>query len=187
MDNLALDIRVALRRLMARPAFAFIAILSLGLGIGATTIFFGLLNASLLKPLAVDRPGELVSPSVKAYSAPVVSYPAYVDIRDRSGVFAAVATYRMTAMAMSLGAGRNSRIWGYLAGGNFFQMLGVKAAMGRTLTPDDDHTPRGHPVAVLTNACGLAAAVGRCGRRRGPRHSHQRNGLPDRRRVAGRF
>ncbi len=167
MDNLALDIRVALRRLTARPTFAVIAILSLGLGIGATTIFFGLLNASLLKPLAVDRPEELVSPSVKAWSAPVVSYPGYLDIRDRSGVFDGVATYRMAAMAMSLGAGRNSRIWGYLAGGNFFSMLGVKAAMGRTLTPDDDRTPRGHPVAVLTHLGwqrrlgGAADAVGR--------------------------
>ena len=146
-----LDVRVALRRLAARPGFTAIAILSLGLGIGATTVFFGLMNATLLKPLAVLHPEELVSPSVKRFSAPVVSYPLYLDIRDRSGVFAAASTYRMVPMGMSLGGGRNSRIWGYLAGGNFFSLLGVKASQGRLFTPDDDRTPRGHPVAVLTH------------------------------------
>jgi predicted permease len=167
MDGFLLDLRVALRRLLARPWFSLVAVISLGLGIGATTIFFGLMNASLLKPVAADHPEQLVSPSVKRYSAPVVSYPYYVDVRDRSEAFSAVTSYRMVPMAMSLGGGRNSRLWGYLASGNFFSVLGVKAARGRVFTPDDDRVPRGHPVAVLTHLgwqrrfAGAADAVGR--------------------------
>ena len=96
------EIRLAIRRLLARPGFTLTAVLSLAFGIGATTIFFSLLNSTLLKPLPVRNPGELVSLVDPRFHVPVVSIPNILDIQKRSGeFFSGVAGYRITPLSVS--------------------------------------------------------------------------------------
>src|SRR5262249_43524065 len=86
------------------------------------------------------------------HSFPSFSYPNYKDFRDRNDVFSGLIGYRFTPLSMSHD-GINERIWGYEVTGNYFNVLGVGAALGRTLTPDDDQIPGGHPVTVISYKC----------------------------------
>jgi predicted permease len=152
MDRIVFELRLAFRRLNANKSFSAIAILSLAFGIGATTVFFSLVNSTLLKPLpGVERPGELYSLADPRYGAPVLSYPNYRDIRDRNTAFAGVIGYRIAPVNASLAPGSNSRVWGYLVSGNYFEVLGVRPARGRLLTPEDDVKRGGHPVIVISH------------------------------------
>jgi predicted permease len=147
------EIRLAIRRLRARPGFTVTAILSLAFGIGATTIFFSLLHSTLLKPLPVKNPSELVAPVDPRFTAPVISYPNILDLQKRSSdFFTGLAAYRILPLSVSLSPGDNSRIWGYGVSGNYFELLGVSAAHGRTLTPQDDVKRGAHPYVVITDA-----------------------------------
>jgi predicted permease len=137
------------------PAFTVIAILSLALGIGANTAIFSLVNTVLLRPLPVDKPEQLValnSTTEKGDNFPTFSYPDYRDLRDRNDVLAGLALYRMAPVNLSHD-GTNERIWGYLVSGNYFEMLGIGAARGRLLSPEDDRKPGAHPVAVISYNC----------------------------------
>jgi predicted permease len=144
------DIRFASRRLMQSPGFAAAAILTLALGIGATAIVFGFLNALVLQPLPVPHPEQLVFLNSGANGAGSnFSYPNYRDLRDRSDVFSGLIAYRLTVMSFA-SDGRTDRTWGYLVTGNYFETLGVPAMRGRALTPDDDRVPGGHPIVVIS-------------------------------------
>ncbi|MET0645647.1 MAG: ABC transporter permease [Pyrinomonadaceae bacterium] len=163
------DLRFSARRLLKSPGFTVVAVVSLALGIGANTAIFSLVNTVLLRPLPVNEPGRLVSVSVlgKDDSMLAFSYPAYRDFRERSGdVLAGLFAERLAPMSLSRG-GDNERVWGYLVTGNYFEVLGVSAARGRTFTPEEDRAPLSSPVAVLSHACwqrrfgGDPAIVGR--------------------------
>ena len=146
------EIRLAIRRLLARPGFTLTAVLSLAFGIGATTIFFSLLNSTLLKPLPVRNPGELVSLVDPRFHVPVVSIPNILDIQKRSGeFFSGVAGYRITPLSVSLSPGDNTRMWGYEVSGNYFETLGITTRNGRVLTREDDVKRGAHPYAVITD------------------------------------
>lgn len=168
MDTLLQDIRLALRRLGRRPGFAAIAVLTLALTIGANTTVFSAVSALVLRPLPVEQPGQLVSFNSVAKDAtfPALSYPDYQDYRDRNTLLSGLFAYRLEPMSLSAD-GRNARVWGYLATGNYFDVLGVKALLGRTFQPEDDAKSGAHSVAVLTYGCwrrrfgGDPAAVGR--------------------------
>ena len=152
MDRIFFELRLAVRRLGANKSFSAIAILSLAFGIGATTVFFSLVNSTLLKPLpGVERPGELYSLVDPRFGVPILSYPNYRDLRDRNTVFDGVIAYRIAPVNASFGAGVNSRVWGYLVSGNYFDVLGVHALRGRLLSPADDVNRGGHPVAVISH------------------------------------
>ncbi len=151
MDRAFFELRLAVRRLLSQPGFSVIAVLSLAVGIGASTIFFSLMNATLLKPLPIDRPGEVYSVIEPRFGAPVVSYPNFKDLRERNTVLAGMVAYRIAPMNASLGSGRNGRMWGYLVSGDYFEVLGVQASLGRALTPADNLKRGGHPVAVLSH------------------------------------
>jgi len=155
MDRFRQDFLVALRRLRSSPGFTLAAIVTLALGIGANTTVFSAVNALVFRSLAVDRPDELVSVNTRMGKSgiPVQSYPNYIDFRDRNTVLSGLAIYRPQPVNFSLGAGNNVRMWGYEVSGNYFDVLGVRAARGRMLTPDDDRVRGGHPVAVISWAC----------------------------------
>jgi predicted permease len=82
-----------------------------------------------------------------------MSYPNYRDLRDRNGAFAGLVAYRIVELGLETGAGTTDRAFGYLATGNYFDVLGVRASLGRFFTPDEDRRPGASPLAVLSDAC----------------------------------
>ena len=154
MNILLQDLRYGLRRLARSPAFTAVAILSLGLGIGANTAIFSLVNTVLLRPFPVAASEQLVALHVLGKKDGVLafSYPNYVDFRDRNQVLSGLVVTRFAPMSLSRD-GNNERVWGYLVSGNYFDVLGVKPVLGRTFAPEEDRTRVSHPVAVLSYAC----------------------------------
>ncbi len=150
IEHLLRDVRIGARSLRRTPGLTAVAILTLAIGIGATTAVFGFVNAVLLAPLPIAAPDEVVSLN-NSGTFPTLSYPDYVDVRDRNAVFASLAALRFSPMVLGE-HGSADRVWGYLASGNYFEMLGVPALLGRTLTPRDDVEPGAHAVAVLSHA-----------------------------------
>ena len=148
------DLRYGLRRLVKSPGFTAIAVLSLSLGIGANTAIFSLVNTAVLRPLPVERPDEIVSLTNSAGNRlfPTFSYPNYKDFRDRSDVFAGLIGYRFAPLSLSHD-GVNERLWGYVVTGNYFEVLGVRAASGVLISTEDDKLPGAHPVTVLSYQC----------------------------------
>jgi predicted permease len=150
LEQLLRDIRLGVRALRGTPGLTAAAILTLGLGLGATTAIFGFVNAALFRPLPVERPDELVTLESRG-GRPTFSYPNYRDIRDRNTVLSGLVALRLAPMSLSGGQLTPTRIWGFLATGNYFDVLGVRAAIGRTFTQADDTAPGAHPVVVLSD------------------------------------
>lgn len=147
MDYLLQDFRLAFRRLRQSAGFTTATVLTLALGIGANTVTFSALNRFLLRPLPVDRPEELLSLNSNRAEANQ-SYPNYKDLRDRNRSLAGLIGCRIAAVNMSQN-GNNAHVWGYEVTGNYFEVLGVRALLGRALTPADDQKIGAHPVVVL--------------------------------------
>jgi hypothetical protein len=145
------EIYYAGRALLQRPGFALVAVLTLALGIGANTAIFSLVNTVLLRSLAVERPGEVFAMNMrrKDDSMSALSYPNYLEFRDRNEVLSGLLLYRFVPLSLSR-SGANERIWGYLVSGNYFDLLGVKPIHGRTFLPEEDKTRLSHPVVVLS-------------------------------------
>jgi predicted permease len=146
------DITFGARLLRRNPLFAFTAVLSLAIGIGATTTMFSLVNALLLRDVEVAAPRQLVElwRTTQFGSGTAFSYPAYERLRDENTVFDGVLALSKNPMAGSTGSG--SRAAGRFVSGNFFEVLGLTPLAGRLLSPRDDRpdAPEGSAVAVLT-------------------------------------
>ncbi len=146
---LAADLRHALRSVARTPLFSGVVVLLLALGIGANTLIFTAVDALLLRPLAVERPEQLLMLGVQASPTHVFYQHAYLYRRflaDHSKSFSDV--FASWQMEMALGAdSRLESITGETVSGNYFTALGLKAAQGRLLTGDDEQ--RDAPVAVL--------------------------------------
>jgi predicted permease len=155
MQTLLQDVRFTLRMLRKSPVFTVIAVMSLALGIGANTAIFSLMDQVLLRALPVKHPEQLVlldqpgpqHGSIRSENA--FSYPMYQDFRDHSTVFSGVLARFPLSLSVAF-HGQTDRAEGELVSGNYFEVLGVPALVGRTFTRDDDRTPGGHPVAFLT-------------------------------------
>src|SRR5579884_1764371 len=155
METLIQDLRYGFRMLGRNPGFTAIAVLSLALGIGVNTSIFTLVNAALLRPLPVDHPEQIVSlrTALKGGNDSFnLSYPMYEDVRKMSSAFSGLAAARFITVNLSTGSS-NERVWGYLATGNYFEMLGVPAALGRTFTQEEDRAEGADPYVVLSFAC----------------------------------
>src|SRR5437016_13842478 len=129
LETLWQDLRFAARTLRKSSGFTAVAVLTLALGIGANTTVFSVVNALVLRPLPVERPKELAFLE-NAHYGPGQSFPNYKDLRDRNQTFAGLIGYRLAPMELETDRGAE-RIWGYLATGNYFDVLGVKPALGR--------------------------------------------------------
>jgi len=147
MNSLWQDLRYAIRMLAKNPGFTLIAVLTLALGIGANTVVFSVLNALVLRPLPAERPNELAF--LENQNGPSQSFPNYKDLRDRNRTFAGLVGYRISPMELEA-HDRADRIWGYLATGNYFDVLGVQPALGRFFKQSDDLHPGDSPYAVLS-------------------------------------
>jgi predicted permease len=152
MKTLWQDLRYGVRMLMKRPGLTLIAALSLALGIGANTSMFSVVNALFLRQLPVSEPGELMFVFSGWRNSPwaTVSYPNYVDYRDRNDVFSGLAAYGAITVSLTRDE-RPDQVSGTIVTGNYFDVLGARAAFGRTISPEDDKTPNAHPVVVLSH------------------------------------
>jgi predicted permease len=150
------DIRFAARSFFKTPGVAIAAVLSIALGIAATTSVFTLVNAVLLRPMPVPHPEQLVAlyttePTSIYPSA--FSYAEYLDYRDAAGrIFSDLFLHSGRPLGFSARGEKSELIWGELVTGNYFTGLGVIPAAGRVLTLDDDRTIGAHPVVVLSHA-----------------------------------
>jgi putative ABC transport system permease protein len=152
MENFWKDLRYAFRMLLKSPGFTFIAVLALGLGIGANTAIFSVFNGMLWRPLPVKDPQQLVvvASQSKGLEFPLnLSYPDFQDYRKLNTVFSDLVAY--TPNPVNFGAeGRPERAWCELVSGNYFSMLGVEAVRGRTFAPDEGWIPGKDPLIVLS-------------------------------------
>jgi len=161
MQILLQDLRYGARILLKNPGFTLIAVLTLALGIGANTAIFSLTDQILLRLLPVERPEELVvlrSPGPKTGrvssdgdNAASFSYPMYKALRDRNNAFSGLLARFAVSLSVA-GNGQTERADGELVSGNYFEVLGVRAALGRVFNQEDDRAPGAHPVVVLSHA-----------------------------------
>src|SRR4051812_9320811 len=146
------DVRYAVKWLVRSPGFAAVAVLSLAVGIGFNTALFSVVDALLFRPLPVDRPERLVAIYTKGgdndrYATS--SYPDYLDLRSRNTVFSDVMGFSPAIAAVKAGV-RSRMALGEVVSGNYFRVLGVRAALGRTLLPEDDR-PGATRVVVISH------------------------------------
>ncbi len=168
MTGLFSDLQFAVRALRRSPGFTVVAVLTLMLGIGATTAVFTLVDGVILKPLPYPDPHELVSVRHEGRGGDdrlPMSSGLYLLYADQAGAFESVAMYRPTVVNL-MGDGDPERIAGLSATPSFFSVLGVNAAVGRAMIAEDG-VPDAEPVAVLSHAfweshfAGDPAIVGR--------------------------
>ncbi|MBZ5523107.1 MAG: ABC transporter permease [Acidobacteriia bacterium] len=167
MDVLLHDIRYAFRRLKNEPAFAAVAILTLALGIGATSAIFSIVNAVLLRPLPFVEPSRLVFVSAKPPQLPrsSVSYQNYMDMRDQSHSFESFGAVR-NALTTITGDGEPERLPAQMVTASVFDILRVRPELGRTFTAEEDRAG-GPNVVVVSHGLwqrrlgGSSDAVGR--------------------------
>ena len=144
MENLLKDLRYAFRSLVKRPGFTIVAILTLALGIGINTTVFSLANSVFLRQLPVASPQNLVW--IFSGRDNPTSYPEYLDYQQQTELFDGVMAYDWAGL--NLGSnGQSERVEGTLVSGNYFDVLGVKAELGRTFLPDEDKSP----VAIISH------------------------------------
>jgi predicted permease len=155
MRDLIQDLRFGLRMLRKSPGFTAVAVLTLALGIGANTAIFSLIDQVVLQLLPVKHPEQLVLVVERgirfggSWGDNDISYPMYRDFRDGNQVFSGMFCRYPTDVSLGYGD-RTEQAAAELVSGSYFPVLGVTAVAGRTLTPDDDRVPGGHPVAMLS-------------------------------------
>jgi predicted permease len=153
VSTLFSDLRYSIRSLLKNPGLTVAAILSLGLGIGANTTIFTWVQSVLFRPIPMaSDPGQIRIAVLENREGQTRawSYPNYQDFRDRATLVDVVAQDDQTfSFAVDDTA---ERTFGGLVSGNFFQVMGQQAAAGRLFSAQDDVTPGGHPVAVISHA-----------------------------------
>jgi predicted permease len=147
------DLRYATRQLIRRPMWTSVVVSTLALGVGANTSMFALVDTMLFKPAAWNRSGQLVwiSPTNgRSNGNGRMSYPDYLAYRDRATTLAGALAYAGNGVA--IGGVKAELVNAGLASANYFDVLGIRAVIGRTFAPDDDAKPDAHPVVVLSHA-----------------------------------
>ncbi len=173
VENFWHDLRYGIRQLRRNPGFTTVAVLTLALGIGANTAIFSMIDAIMLKELPVDDPSRLVVLRWAAHVQPdrngtssfgdcqrsekdtpsgcSLPYPFFETIRSQKDAFSAATAFAGPASLVMTGNGLARIASGEVVSGDYFSTLGVKAVLGRTLSPEDD-TPSSPPVIVLSYA-----------------------------------
>jgi putative ABC transport system permease protein len=139
MRNFIQDLRYAIRMMAKRPGFTIIAALTLALGIGANTAIFSAVNAVLLKPLPFPESEQLVdlSETFKPNGFGSVSVPNYEDWKNQNTVFAGISAYSFTSFNLE-GGDTPQRVPGIRVSANYFDVLGIKPALGRAFISGED-------------------------------------------------
>jgi predicted permease len=169
LESLLQDVRYGLRTLARNPPFTVAVVLTLALGIGANTAIFSLVDSVMLRLLPVAHPEQLYVFGSRTSMTTIradgpgerndnfMSYPLFLQFREHTRVFsdlAAISSFSVNAYVSPDDAIPGTSVEtadARLVTGNFFSLLGVRAALGRTLTPEDDEVPGAHPVAVVSH------------------------------------
>ena len=145
------DLRYALRQLLRSPGFALTAIVTLALGIGANVVVFSVLNSLVLRPMNFPNANQVytVQPSQGGVN---LSYPDYIDLRDRNISFSSLAAARLARVGLETASGAQP-VFGYIVSGNYFGTLGLQPYLGRFIQPADDRNPGASAYVVLSYNC----------------------------------
>jgi putative ABC transport system permease protein len=153
-DEMFQDLRYGLRLLLKQPGFTLLAILTLALGIGANTAIFSVVNAVLLRPLPYHNADELVMfyfTDTQGEENWLFTSSAYQDLKSQNSVFTDVAAWGNSTWPATLTeSGEPERLQGFQVSANFFQVLGVLAAQGRTFLPEEDR-PGNNRVVIISH------------------------------------
>src|SRR5215472_13338964 len=156
IGTLMQDVRYGLRMLRKSPGFTIVAVLTLALGIGANTAIFSIVDFLVLRPLPVERPGQVVYLTVaqKGHGPHTAfSYPDFIDIQKQTAnVFSdrsAVGMFVTDGLSVN---GQSQPIWSSYVTGDFFRLLGLKPALGRLILPSEGSVAGADPVVVLSYA-----------------------------------
>ena len=152
METIWQDMKYGARLLFNNPGFALVAVLTLALGLGANTTIFSWLNSVLINPIPGARDQQelvVVVPGSPTFRVSSFSYPDFVDYRNENTVFQGLAIHDFAAVNLG-GEVNPERIYAELVSANFFDVLGVKAILGRTFLPEEDTGFGGHPVVVIS-------------------------------------
>lgn len=142
------ELRLALRRLRKSPGFTAVAVLCLGVGVGAATAMFAFINALFLRPLpGIEEPDRLVTLHLEGPS----SYPNYQDLREGNQVLAGVAALADNLVGVRTGDAVE-RVAGLLVSANYFEILGTRPAVGRFFSPEEERSSGASPVAVISHS-----------------------------------
>ena len=149
METLLKDIRYGLRSLLKSPGFAALAVLTLALGIGASTAIFSVVDGILLQPLPYPQAERIVQLREINAKGRQMSFaePNYLDVRDRSRTLESVAQYSGDLTTVT-GGSEPVRAMTFVVSGDFFRVLGSQAIVGRTFTPAEGKS--GEAVAVIS-------------------------------------
>jgi predicted permease len=150
MSTLIQDLRYGLRMLAKNPGFTMVAVLTLALGIGANTAIFSVVNGVLLNPLPYPQPEQLVALYSRdaQFSRSSISFPNFLDWVRNNHSFSALAAYREGNFDLT-GQGEPERLAAEMVSASFFQLLGVKPALGRSFTPEEDQVGAA-PVVLIS-------------------------------------
>ena len=156
VDSTLQDLRYALHMLRRSPGFAVVAILLLALGIGGNTALFSIVDAVFLKSLPVKDPEQLVMLThtthvMRLMSADGFFYGNYKRFRDQDQTLSGVLAYHPLRLTVSVNGQPEPALSGQLVTGNYYTVLGVNAALGRTISPEDDQKPGAQPVCVISD------------------------------------
>ncbi|MGH9334196.1 MAG: ABC transporter permease, partial [Vicinamibacteria bacterium] len=156
MQEILQDLRFAARSLVKRPAFTIVAAVSLALGIGANTTIFTMVNSVFLNPLPVEDPSELVvvytlDENNAAAGATPVSFPNYEDYRDGNDSFEGLAAWAFPIPTSMLAGEEPEQVFTELVTGNYFELMGIRPALGRFITPAEDRAEGRNPVVVMSH------------------------------------
>lgn len=157
------DLEHGARTLVRSPGFTLVAVITLAIGILATTTTVSAVNAVLFRPLAIEQPAEVqeifnTNDRSQDPHHPKHSYQTYKSLRETTTLFdGLLATWTVTKPVNVPKSGTSDlwyagRLQGEVVSGNYFTLLGVRALQGRLFTDDDDRTPNAHPVAVVGEA-----------------------------------
>jgi predicted permease len=151
METFWQDLRYSLRTLLKKPVFTLVVVTTLALGIGANATIFTWIKAVLLASLpGIEKPEELVEiwGATHNNSALSSSYLDYLEYRDQNSVLSGLIAHQV--LPLNLGRGEKpERVWAAIVSFNYFDVLGVKALIGRTFLPEEDRIPNTHPVVVI--------------------------------------
>jgi predicted permease len=137
MDDLARDLGYGLRMLRRDRAFTAVALLSLTVGIGANSAIFSVVDSMLLRPRPIADPARVVELFVGDRGSPyeTTSYPSYREFKDRNQVFSGLAAYGIQQFTLG-DANEVEQVWGEVVSANYFDVLGVNPALGRSFTSE---------------------------------------------------